>query len=149
MNFYWYEPAPENFVEQYLYQVEYLNSAILPVIDRIKAESKRPVVIILQSDHGDDKFLDWNNPTQQGVDARSATLNAIYYSDGFKGDFYPTMTTVNTFRMVLNHWFGTHYPILPETVFFHNHPLTQTPGEIPNFTNACEQFNVCIPKPVK
>lgn len=145
MNFYWYEPSPENFVEQYIYQVEYLNSAILPVIDRIKAESIRPYVIILQSDHGDDKYLDWDNPTQQGVDARSATLNSILFSDGYTVNLYPTRTTVNTFRLVFNHWFGTRYPLLPDKVYFHNHPLTQSPGEIPRFTEACQAFELCLP----
>jgi hypothetical protein len=144
MNFYWYEPSPENFIEQYLFQVEYLNSAILPVIDRIKADSTRPYVIILQSDHGDEKFLDWDNPTREGVDARSATLNAILFSDGYTDDLYPTRTTVNTFRLVFNHWFGTRYPLLPDKVYFHNHPLTQSPGEIPQFTEACLTFNICL-----
>lgn len=144
---YWFEPEPDNYIEQYNDQVDFLNRAVIASIDQILEKSERPLVIVLQSDHGDDAYLDWYQPTPQGVDARSATLNAIYFSDGDYATLYPTMTTVNTFRLVLNHWFGTTYPLLAEKVYFHKHSPTTRPGEDPEFIEACEHFSVCIPDP--
>jgi hypothetical protein len=146
LNLYWYEVEPEDYVEYYIYQIEYLNKRILNTIDAIMTESKKPVVIILQSDHGDERFLDRDAPTTLGVDARSAILNAIYFSDGSYYAFYPTMTPVNTFRIVFNHWFGTSYSILPDKVYFHEHSVKTRPNEKPAFLDSCANFDVCLPE---
>jgi hypothetical protein len=145
VNLFWYEVEPEQYIEYYTYQIEYLNQAILRTIDTILAESEKPVVIVLQADHGDEKFLDWEAPTAQGVNVRSAILNAIYYSDHAYDSLYPTLTPVNTFRLILNHWFGTQYPTLPDKVFFHEHPLFTPPNAKPVFMDSCEQFKICPP----
>jgi hypothetical protein len=113
----------------------------------ILTNSNKPVVIVLQSDHGDEKFLDWDAPTSQGVSVRSAILNAIYYSDQVYDEFYPTMTPVNTFRVVFNHWFGTQYPLLFDKVFFHEHPISTRINEKPKFLDGCIHFNICLPSP--
>jgi hypothetical protein len=147
LNLFWYEVAPEDYLQTYTDQVDYLNQAALQTIDVILATSVRPVVIVLQGDHGDDWFLDWDAPTAEGVNARSAILNAIYFSDQGYSDLYPTLTPVNTFRLILNHWFGTRYPLLPDRVFTHEHPLsTPLQGE-PEFEDACPRFGICPPDP--
>jgi len=148
-NLYWYQIEPQNYNEYYAYQIDYLNQAILETIDEILENSSRPVVIILQSDHGDGKYLDRDKPTTKGVEVRSAILNAIYYSDGEYGDLYPSMTPVNTFRVTFNHWFGTQYPIIHDTVYFHEHPLSTGITEKPTFLDSCEHFDVCLPSPPK
>ena len=146
-NLYWYEVPQENYEEYYIYQIEYLNRALLITIDQILSDSNKPVVIILQADHGDEKYLDRNAPTKQGIEVRSAILNAVYFSDDVYHDLYPTMTPVNTFRIVLNHWFGTQYPLLPDKVFFHEDPLSVQINEKPEFIECCEQYNICLPPP--
>jgi hypothetical protein len=147
LNLYWYDVEPENYIEYYTYQIDYLNHAVLDTIDMILTNSNKPVVIVLQSDHGDEKFLDWDAPTTQGVSVRSAILNAIYYSDQVYDEFYPTMTPVNTFRVVFNHWFGTQYPLLFDKVFFHEHPISTRINEKPKFLDGCIHFNICLPSP--
>lgn len=145
LNLYWYQVEPENYVEYYTYQIDYLNQVVLHTVDTILAKSKKPVVIILQSDHGDEKYLDWDAPTTRGVNVRSATLNAIYFSDRSYHTLYPTMTTVNTFRIILNHWFGTQYPLLPDKVFFHEHTVSMPFHAKPEFVDSCTQFDICLP----
>jgi len=144
-NLYWYETEPEEYIQYYTYQIDYLNKIVLETIDRILSLSTKPIVIILQADHGDDKYLNWEAPNAQGIDARSAILNAIYFSDGATESFYPTITPVNTFRLVLNHWFGTKFPLLPDLVYAHEHPLDTPPNKIPEFQDACVQYNICMP----
>jgi hypothetical protein len=145
INLYWYETEPEDYIQYYAYQIDYLNKIVSETIDRILSLSTKPVVIILQADHGDDKYLNWEAPNAQGIDARSAILNAIYFSDGATESFYPTITPVNTFRLVLNHWFGTQFPLLPDLVYAHEHPLDTPPNKVPEFQDACVQYNICLP----
>ncbi|MCJ7718247.1 MAG: hypothetical protein MUO54_17240, partial [Anaerolineales bacterium] len=146
-NLYWYDVPQENYEEYYNYQIDYLNKAILSTVDQILSESGRPVVIVLQADHGDEIYLDRDAPTTQGIEVRSAILNAVYFSDGVYDSLYPTMTPVNTFRVVLNHWFGTQYPLLPDKVFFHEDTLSTQINEKPAFIDCCQHFNICLPPP--
>ncbi|NOH13518.1 MAG: hypothetical protein HND51_17910 [Chloroflexi bacterium] len=141
---FWYEPEPENYDEYYIYQIEYLNTTIISTIDRILEDSTKPVIIILQADHGDGNYLDPDNLTSVGVDTRSSILNAIYYSDQDYSDFYPSLTPVNTFRIIFNNWFGTSYPLLPDEVYANEHPSELSPNQKPNFIDACLEFNICI-----
>jgi hypothetical protein len=144
-NLFWYEVEPEDYVDYYGYQIDYLNRTMLQTIDRILAGARRPLVIILQSDHGDEHFLNWDAPTAQGVNARSAILNAFFFSDGGYEQLYPSMTPVNSFRVILNHWFGTQYPLLPDKTYFHEHPVNTPYTEIPEFIESCARFNICLP----
>jgi hypothetical protein len=146
-NLYWFEVPQNNYAEYYIYQVEYLNNAILEMIDQILLDSGKPVVIILQADHGDELYLDREKPTKQGIEVRSAIFNAIYFSDGIYDGVYSSMTPVNTFRVVLNHWFGTAYPLLPDKVYFHEDPLSTRIDEKPEFIDCCEDFDLCLPPP--
>ncbi len=145
LKLYWYEVEPENYIEYYIYQLDYLNQAVLDAVDEVLAASERPVVIVVQSDHGDSKFIDFDEPTSVGVDARSAILNAIYYSDGNYESLYQSVTPVNTFRLIFNHWFGTDYPLLPDRTFFHESSVLTPFNEVPEFFDACTTFDVCLP----
>ena len=147
INLYWYEVEQDNYIKYYNYQIDYLNKKILDTIDTILANSKKPVVIVLQADHGDEKYLDRDAPTSQGINVRSAIFNAIYFSDQSYDELYPTMTPVNTFRVILNHWFGTQYPLLNDKVFFHEHPTSTGVKEKPEFTDTCPEFELCLPPP--
>ena len=145
LNLYWYEVEPENYIEYYRYQLDYLNQAVLKAIDHILANTVKPTIIILQSDHGDEKFIDWDTPSSKGVNIRSAIFNAIYYSDGFYDSLYLTITPVNTFRVTFNHWFGTQFPLLPDKVYFHEHSLSTPFNKKPEFLDSCPHFNICLP----
>jgi len=145
LNLYWYEVESDNYTQYYAFQIDYLNHSILQTIDTILELSDKPVVIILQSDHGDGLMLDWDNPTALGVSSRSAILNAIYYSDQSYEELYPTITPVNTFRAVFNNWFETRYPWLPDRVFFHEHPLSTPYNSQPEFFDACALLGICLP----
>jgi hypothetical protein len=147
VNLFWYEVEPENYVEFYGYQLDYLNQALMPTIDSILANTEKPLVIIIQGDHGDEKYLDWDAPDARGVNARSAILNAIYFSDGNYALLYPTMTPVNTFRVIFNKWFDTQYPLLPDRSYFHEHSLSTPYNKKPEFTDICAEFDICLPGP--
>ncbi len=145
LNVNWYVVRPERYVEYYGYQVEQLNRTILAAIDTIQRNAARPQVIILQADHGDDFLLDWENPTAAGVGARSAILNAIYFSDLTYDMLYPSISPVNTFRIVFDKWFATRYGLLPDRTYYHKHPVFTTYGSRLEFQDSCISFGICAP----
>jgi len=89
--------------------------------------------------------LDQNKLTAKGVDIRSAILNAIYFSDNSYQELYPSMTPVNTFRVIFNHWFGASYPLLSDRVYTNEQPYTIFPNSKPIFIDACNEFEICLP----
>lgn len=89
--------------------VNSINGEILGVIDRIMSTSRTQPVIIIQGDHG--PFL-YSEPYQH-----MAILNA-YYLPGHEISLYPSITPVNTFRIVFNAYFGQEYPLLEDVSWY-------------------------------
>ena len=103
---------------EYVDQLIYVNGMLKRMVDRILADSQRPVIIILQSDHGTftrcqtaDSFTD---PSDGLVRERLANLLACYASEAVRKRLYPTITPVNLFRVIFNEQFGAQYPLLED-----------------------------------
>ncbi len=124
---------PERNIQLYTDQMQYTDQMALDMIDRILSQSETPPVIILQGDHGHDTYFEWTNPTEEGVDLRSTILNAYYFPNRDYSALYPTISPVNSFRVVFNQFFGTHFPILPDTTYYHNAEKPVTPGSQSKF----------------
>ena len=92
--------------EGYAPEITYLNKRILEIVPIILEKSAVPPVIIIQGDHG------WHK------EYRMPILNAYYLPDGGAASLYPTITPVNTFRMVFNLYFDGDYPLLADESFF-------------------------------
>jgi hypothetical protein len=87
-------------------EFQYLNQRTLQIVQTILAESENPPVIIIQGDHGLDS------------EVRMAILNAYYLpGDGAKM-LYPTITPVNSFRVVFNAYFGEDFTLLPDVSLY-------------------------------
>ncbi|MCC6298282.1 MAG: hypothetical protein IT314_03210 [Anaerolineales bacterium] len=100
-------------VEGYLSNVEFIDSQIAGVAQEIIAKSKIPPLIILMGDHGPSGVPSKDNPH-----LRMEILNAYYVNDATRAELYPSITPVNSFRVVFNNYFGTDYPLL-EDVSYH------------------------------
>jgi hypothetical protein len=103
---YLYDPIPvRETADGYRNQVTFINSRIIPVIQSIIAKSKVPPIIILQGDHG---LQD---------DNRLKNLEAYYLPESIKSQIYPTMTPVNSFRIILNGLFNRGLPLLDDVSY--------------------------------
>ena len=102
----------------------FISQKIQQSIEQILSRSQTPPIIILQGDHGPGSGLNWNSPEQSDLDERMSILNAYYFPDQNYQDLYSSITPVNSFRIVLNHYFGCSYEILSDRCFFSNsrHP---------------------------
>ena len=101
--------AWEVYSSGYVGQLSYLNSRLLGVMSDILAASKSPPFIVLQGDHGIRRMQDhW---------ARVAILNAYYFPGQAGKGLYPTISPVNSFRLLFDSRFGTHLGLLPDRTY--------------------------------
>jgi hypothetical protein len=113
-----YRGRREEYIQGYRDQAKFIDSQIQPVIDSILSKSKTPPVIIIQADHGPGAYLIWESPEQTNLQERFSILNAYYLPAGGEADLYPTITPVNSFRVVLNQLFGEDLDLLPDKNYF-------------------------------
>jgi len=100
---------------RYADDVAFLNKRLPEVIDRILAVSLTPPIIVLQGDHG--PRGETTAPPSAPLPGRSeqfGALNAYYLPRGGDKALYPGITPVNTFRVIFNEYFGTHYGLVPD-----------------------------------
>jgi hypothetical protein len=107
------EDPKESIVTGYLRQSAWCDKLIREAVASIKAAATpgRPIVIILQGDHG----LRFYEPARKQLSF--AALDAVYCSDG-PWISPPGNSHVNTFRILANRYFGKNYPMLPPKTFY-------------------------------
>jgi hypothetical protein len=130
----------ETYRAGYAGQVGFINQEVEQTIDAILTRSKTPPVIIIQGDHGPGGFLDWGSPGRSCLWERSAILNAYYLPGGGMETLYETISPVNSFRVVLNTYFGTDLELLPDETFFTSHEL---PRQIIDITGDRDSAQNC------
>ena len=106
-------------VSRYCDELVYLNTLVLKTVDEIRANAKRPTVIILQADHGPGVLPNnYREFDKLEPDLRFGILNAYYFPDRPPREITPTISPVNTFRVVFNRYLGTKYPLLKDEHYF-------------------------------
>jgi hypothetical protein len=99
----------------YVDQLAFVNRKVEQAIDRIIADSSRPPVIVLISDHGPN--LRKGLATAEHYRIRLANLSAVRLP-GAPADLVPEdFSNVNLFRMVFDRAFGADLPRLPDRHF--------------------------------
>jgi len=107
----------------YLNQLKFITKQTIPVLKRIMKNSKKPPIIILQSDHGPASTLgkreDWSsNYSEEAVEERSGILYAIFLPNGNYEEFSEAMTPVNTYGILFNKYFGEENVLLPDKTYY-------------------------------
>jgi hypothetical protein len=86
-------------------QAIFISSRMAEIVPKIIANSSTPPVIVIQGDHG---------PTvASSPRSRMSNLN-VYFLPGADESLYPTITPVNTFRVIFNTYFGQHLELLDD-----------------------------------
>lgn len=94
----------EDYISGFNGQVSYLNTRLLSIVDEILVNSANPVIILIQGDHGSSRTPKWN----------MSILNAYYFPEGNRHNLYPSISPVNSFRVVFNTYFGGNLEILED-----------------------------------
>lgn len=116
-------PEFDEYRQRYPDQVTYINARVLAIVDLILGSSEHPPVIVIQGDHGPAPF--------DVIDRRMKILNAYYFPDGNEG-LYPSISPVNTFRLIFNRYFGQEYPLLEDKALYSAYDIPYDYVEVPN-----------------
>lgn len=98
----------------FLDQVKYIDKRIIETVDDILANSQQPPVVIVQADHGVRFKVNLSQSGQECKHTAFAILNALYLPGFDMAKLEDDMTPVNTFRFILNHYFGAGLEILED-----------------------------------
>lgn len=88
-------------------QVRYLNKRLIPILASIIDESPVPPIILIQGDHG-----------TGGPERKTKILSAYLLPETGRRMLYPSISPVNSFRVVLNSVFGAELDLLPDRALF-------------------------------
>jgi hypothetical protein len=89
----------------YVNQIQYIDKRIIPILQTVINKSKNPPIIVLMGDHG---LKDTNRQTD---------LLAYYLPKNGSAKLYPTISPVNSFRLIFDEYFGANYPLLPDQTY--------------------------------
>ena len=127
---------PGDYIAQYGEQLFYVNRMVEEMIDRILARSRTPPVIMVQGDHGPGAYLDWLSWENTCLCERFSILSA-YYLPGVQISIPPDVTPVNSFRIVLNAYFGTEYGHLEQRSYFTDQDYPYQMVEVMERVDTC------------
>jgi hypothetical protein len=120
--------------ENYTQQLIHTNTLLLQLVDSLLARSESPPIIVIHADEGplpeslksfheaatapqsrEGALLDLTLKEDLGY--KFGVLAAIYAPEADTGTLSPSMTPVNTWRWILNQYFGQELSLLPERSF--------------------------------
>jgi hypothetical protein len=118
----------EKATRAYLDQISCVNRKVSALVDSILARSRRPAVILLQSDHGHGRI--GRTVTLEEVDGyrlkeRMAAFTAYRFPGLDPGSVGDSITPVNAMRLMLRHYFGAALPPVEDVSYWSSetHPL--------------------------
>lgn len=109
-------------------QVIYLNKRLIPLVQTLIDRSATPPIILLQADHGTGRASN---------SKRMAILNAYYLPGEGSQLLYESISPVNTFRVILNAYFGGNYPLLEDRAYFSSYQAPYNFRLISNQREGC------------
>ncbi len=108
----------EEYIAGYRGQVQFINAMVLYTVDAILAKSKTPPIIIIQGDHGPGSRLHQGSLKKTLPAERFSILNAYYFPDRNYTSLYPSISPVNSFRVLLDRYFGGNYALIPDRHYY-------------------------------
>jgi hypothetical protein len=114
--------SQDDYYSGYRNQADYISGQLEKAVKVLLAESSTPPIIIIQGDHA---------PWLQTGSDQFKILNA-YYLPGHNDLLYPTISPVNTFRLIFDTYLGADYPLLEDISYTSPVPYVFNFSEIPN-----------------
>jgi hypothetical protein len=107
-------------------QAIYISNRMMEIVPKIITNSSTPPIIVIQGDHG---------PTVASRPrSRMSNLNAYFLPD-LNASLYPTITPVNTFRIIFNAYFGQSLPLLDDISLYSDY---EDPFNFKVIPNSCK-----------
>ena len=105
--------------DSYLNQLIFITERIKQVVEKILAESEKPPIIVLQSDHGSKSFSIKDIDSIALIDDDVLrdyfrNFSAYHFPEDGSTLLYENITPVNLFRIIFNYYFGVDLDLLPD-----------------------------------
>lgn len=107
------------FRRGYVNEIRFINSRMLDIKESLIRDSETPPIIVIQGDSGVTKG-NWLK-----------IFNAYYLQGEQNLKLYPTISPVNTFRLIFDSYFGTDYGLLSDVSFFGSDSIHSVPETSP------------------
>ena len=112
-------------VENYRNQLIATDNMVKELVDKLLTDSEVAPIIVLQADEGPYperydagvRSFNWEQATDAEVRQKFEILNAYYLPGVDSSALYPTITPVNSFRLVFDLYFGTSLGLLPDVSY--------------------------------
>ncbi len=113
---------PENLegrnIKGYLDFLAFANKKVIQLVNKIVSKSDNPPIIIIQADHGLEQLGQCIQPDEILLKEKMSILNAFYLPESVKKHLYDSITPVNSFRIIFDHYFGTNLGVLEDKTYF-------------------------------
>ena len=106
------------YITGYRQQMQYINKLVLETADVILTKSKTPPIIIIQGDHGPGAYLHWGSLDHTVPGERFSILNAYYFPDQDYSQLYPSISPINSFRVLFDQFFDGDFALLPDRHYY-------------------------------
>ena len=113
--------------QSYVRQLKFFNKKLIDVINKLIVNSHYKPIIIIQSDEGHyPRGYSYREPnlskySVEKLKHKFAILNTFYFPDTNVEQLYPSITPVNTFRLLFNLYFKENYELLEDKHFNTNY----------------------------
>ncbi len=97
----------------YLDQLTYANTWIDSIASAANQKFSRPRVVIIQGDHGKGDIMPYDPVLKR--EKQFMNLNCFYFSDKNYTTLHDSLSSVNTFRVILNKYFGQNNALLKDS----------------------------------
>jgi hypothetical protein len=122
---YEHHTSDDDYINGYGNNAEFIDSQLPDLLEKIISRSKSPPIIIVMGDHGRN-----GSPPKELL----PILNLYYLPNGGNELLYPSISPVNTFRVILNTYFNTDFELLEDISYY---------GKTEEFKNYTIYGNFC------
>lgn len=103
----------------YLNQLKFVNKKVKVLVNTLLSGTDPEPIIIMQGDHGPAATGDrLGPPTESLIKERMRIFNAYYLPGHGQEILYDSITPVNTFRLIFNHYFNASYDLLEDRSYY-------------------------------
>lgn len=111
----------------YPVEIDFLDAQLIPILENIINSSDRPPVIIVQGDTG----------PVANKSVSTDILNAYYLPQGGNALLYPTITPVNSFRLIFSQYLGENIDLIEDLSYSSSGGTDYNYSLVPNERSSC------------
>jgi hypothetical protein len=115
--------------DRYREQLIFINKKVQVLVKEIFKKSITEPIVIIQADHGTASRMyepgsgGWNRPTPSKLRERLRIFSAFYLPGDAKNDLYDTLSPVNNFRFIFNHYLDGNFEMLEDRSYYSTYQL--------------------------